>query len=68
MEAIKKIKCPITLLQGKVGSTTNEKGVKLLKNQDPNGIFKVIDNSSHFLPMEHPEIIQDEILKIKNRI
>ena len=68
MEAIKKIRCPITLLQGKVGSTTNEQGVKLLKKRDPNGIFKVIDNSSHFLPMEHPEIIQNEILKIKNRV
>jgi pimeloyl-ACP methyl ester carboxylesterase len=68
MEAIKKIRCPITLLQGKVGSTTNEQGVQLLKKRDPNGIFKVIDNSSHFLPMEHPEIIQNEILKIKNRI
>ena len=68
MEAIKEIRCPITLLQGKTGSTTSKKGVKLLKKQDPNGIFKVINNSSHFLPMEHPEIIQDEILKIKNRI
>ena len=68
MEAIKKINCPITLLQGEIGSTTQEPGIKLLKKQDPNGTFKIIDNSSHFLPMEYPEIVQKEIRKIKNRV
>ena len=67
-EAIKKINCPITLLQGEIGSTTQEPGIKLLKKQDPNGTFKIIDNSTHFLPMEYPEIVQKEIRKIKNRV
>ena len=68
MESIKKISCPITLLQGEIGSTTQEPGIKLLKLRDPNGTFKIINNSSHFLPMEYPEIVQKEIIKIKSRI
>ena len=68
MEAIKNINCPITLLQGEIGSTTQEPGIKLLKKQDPNGVFRIIKESSHFLPMEYPEVIQEEIRKIKTRV
>jgi pimeloyl-ACP methyl ester carboxylesterase len=68
MDSIKNISCPITLLQGEIGSTTRSIGVKLLKERDPLGAFKVIKKSSHFLPMEFPEIIQEEIIKIKSRI
>ena len=68
MEAIKEINCPITLLQGEIGSTTQETGIKLLKKQDPSGTFKIIEKFFSFFPMEHPEIIQDEIKKIKNRV
>lgn len=68
MDSIKNISCPITLLQGEIGSTTRSIGVKLLKERDLLGAFKVIKKSSHFLPMEFPEIIQEEIIKIKSRI
>ena len=46
----------------------SDEGIKLLKKQDPSGTFKIIENSSHFLPMEYPEIVQKEIKKIKNRV
>ena len=68
MNSIKKISCPIVLLQGEVGSTTRDIGVKLLKKKDPEGVFKVIKNSSHFLPMEFPEIIQEEVINLNSRI
>ena len=68
MSSIKKISCPIVLLQGEVGSTTRDIGVKLLKKKDPEGVFKVIKNSSHFLPMEFPEIIQQEVINLNSRI
>jgi len=67
-DSIKKISCPITLLRGEIGSTTKESGLRLLKEQDPYGVFKTIKHSSHFLPMEYPEEVQKEILKIKLRI
>ena len=68
MSSIKKISCPIVLLQGEVGSTTRDIGAKLLKKKDPEGVFKVIKNSSHFLPMEFPEIIQQEVINLNSRI
>ena len=68
MSSIKKISCPITLLQGEVGSTTKAIGIKLLKKRDPKGIFKIIKYSSHFLPMEFPEVVQQEIINLNSRI
>ena len=68
MDSIKKISCPITLLQGEVGSTTRNMGVRLLKKQDPKGEFQIIKSSSHFLPMEFPKIVQQSIIKINSRL
>ena len=68
MNSIKNISCPITLLQGETGSTTRNIGVKRLKNKNSLDEFKVIKNSSHFLPMEFPKIIQEEIIKLNSRI
>ena len=68
MDSIKKISCPITLLQGEVGATTRNMGVRLLKKQDPKGEFQIIKSSSHFLPMEFPKIVQQSIIKINSRV
>ena len=68
MGMIKELNCPITLLQGEFNSTTRADGPKQLMERDKEGVHKVIKGASHFLPMEFPEIIRNEIINMKLRI
>ena len=68
MGMIKDINSPITLLQGEENSTTRAEGPELLKSRDSKGTFKTVEGASHFLPMEFPQLVQEEIVKIGKRI
>mgnify|MGYP001170263909 CR=1 FL=1 len=68
MGMIKELNCPITLLQGEFNSTTRADGPKQLMERDKEGVHKVIKGASHFLPMEFPEIVRNEIINMKLRI
>ena len=59
--AIKKLKCPVTLLKGDKGSTCFMGSLNRMRSIHPNNQYRVVNNASHFLPMEHTDICAQEI-------
>ena len=68
MGLIDKLNCPISLLQAEFNSTARGNGPKKLMQQDKNGVHKIVKGSSHFLPMEFPQLIIKEINNLQKRI
>ena len=68
MGLIDKLNCPITLLQAEFNSTARGNGPMKLMQQDKNGVHRIVKGSSHFLPMEFPQIIIKEINSLQRRI
>jgi len=68
MGLIDKLNCPITLLQAEFNSTARGNGPIKLMQQDKLGVHKIIKGSTHFLPMEFPNIIKEEINNLQKRI
>ena len=68
MGLIDKLNCPITLLQAEFNSTARGEGPIKLMKQDKLGVHKIVKGSTHFLPMEFPNIIKEEINSLQNRI
>ena len=68
MGLIDKLNCPITLLQAEFNSTARGNGPIKLMQQDKLGVHKIVKGSTHFLPMEFPNIIKEEIIILQKRI
>ena len=68
MGLIDKLNCPITLLQAEFNSTARGNGPIKLMQQDRLGVHKIVKGSTHFLPMEFPNIIKEEINSLQKRI
>ena len=68
MGLIDKLNCPITLLQAEFNSTARGDGPMKLKKQDKLGVHKIVKGSTHFLAMEFPDIIKEEINSLQKRI
>ena len=68
MGLIDKLNCPITLLQAEFNSTARGEGPIKLMKQDKLGVHKIVKGSTHFLPMEFPDIIKEEINSLQKRI
>ena len=68
MGLIDKLNCPITLLQAEFNSTARGNGPRKLMQQDKLGVHKIVKGSTHFLPMEFPNIIKEEIISLQKRI
>lgn len=68
MGLIDKLNCPITLLQAEFNSTARGEGPIKLMKQDKLGVHKIVKGSTHFLPMEFPNIIKEEINSLQKRI
>ena len=68
MGLIDKLNCPITLLQAEFNSTARGEGPIKLMKQDKLGVHKIVKGSTHFLPMEFPDIIKEEINNLQKRI
>jgi len=68
MGLIDKLNCPITLLQAEFNSTARGNGPIKLMQQDKLGVHKIVKGSTHFLPMEFPNIIKEEINSLQKRI
>jgi len=68
--AIKKLKCPITVVKGDVGSSLHPLAVSRLKKLHSDLDYTLMKNASHFLPMEHPGQvaikIHDAFAKVRN--
>jgi len=56
-------RCPISILHGTINSTTWASETTAISALHPDARVLPVDGASHFLPMEHPEIIRAEILR-----
>ena len=62
--AIKKItknRLPLTILRASTGSVMSKKTVETIRQRAPSVLIKTVRGSSHFLPMEVPYSVRDEL-------
>ena len=57
------LRCPVTLIHAKDG-TASESEVAIFKQLYPATRVVLHPDATHFLPMEFPELVRDEIRKI----
>lgn len=55
------IACPVTLLVGDVGSTCGAASTKEIARKLPQTRVRLVSGASHFLPMEQPELVLEEL-------
>jgi len=65
---LKKIKCPVLILQGEHSDILNDKTAKKLSNLSKNITVLKIHDAGHFIPMEKPEETIDVIKSFFNQI
>ena len=61
LEALPKVKCPVTLLHGTRASTTFPPILRQIRRKHPSVRVIEVPRASHFLPMEAPELVRLEI-------
>lgn len=66
--ALDKLKVPLTLLYAAHGSTCRAPAPQRLGEVDPNATLLRVGHSTHFLPMEFPEIVRREMLALDARL
>jgi pimeloyl-ACP methyl ester carboxylesterase len=60
------VKCPITIVHGTRNSTAFESEIAGIVNARPDTRVVRVDGASHFLPMEWPEIVREEIVRMRD--
>ena len=55
--------CPITIVVGTKSSSTSVQQLGVVQNLRPDTRLVSVDGASHFLPMERPDIVREEILR-----
>lgn len=58
------IACPITIVVGTKNSSTSEQQLGAIRNLRPDSRIVTVDGASHFLPMERPDIVRDELVRL----
>jgi pimeloyl-ACP methyl ester carboxylesterase len=58
-----RIRCPLTIIHGEYGSTSSAGELALIKRLYPTARIVAQKGASHFLPMEYPQLVRDEILR-----
>lgn len=61
LNKIRKKKIPLTILRAATGSVMTDKTTELIQQKVPAAQVKTIRGSSHFLPMEVPYSVRDEL-------
>ena len=56
----RRVSCPITVLYGTIASTCRDSEVDVFKRAGARTVK--VDGASHFLPMEHPDLVREEIV------
>jgi pimeloyl-ACP methyl ester carboxylesterase len=59
-----KVKCPLTIIYGTINSTAGDAGAAALSRQHPGTRAVKVDGASHFLPMERPEVVREELARL----
>jgi pimeloyl-ACP methyl ester carboxylesterase len=63
---VRRIACPIVAMKGTIGSTCAASEAEILERAGARIV--TIDGASHFLPMEHPQRVRDEIVRLADRL
>jgi len=63
-----RIRCPLTILHGEYGSTSSAGELALIQRLYPQARIVSQKDASHFLPMEYPQAVRDEILRIASAL
>ena len=63
-----KIDPPVTVLAGSSSDTHPLAFVQHLASQIPHSDYEIVSDTSHFLPMERPEVVRDHIRRIEARL
>ncbi len=63
-DRLARIKAPITIIHGNVFSTCSEPVTQRMARLHPSAKIILVDGASHFLPMEFPEIVRENILRM----
>ena len=58
----RRVSCPITVLYGTIASTCRDSEVEVFKRAGARTVK--VDGASHFLPMEHPDRVREEIARM----
>ena len=61
---IRQLRCPVIALAAERGSTFSPKAQKRLKALLPSADVRVLEGTTHFLPMEQKDIVRDAILQL----
>jgi pimeloyl-ACP methyl ester carboxylesterase len=61
------LRCPVTLIHARSG-TASENEIALFKRLYPATSVVLHPDATHFLPMEFPQLVRDEITKIARRV
>jgi pimeloyl-ACP methyl ester carboxylesterase len=65
----RKVACPVTLIHGgQSGSTCHAREAAIFAAKKPDTRVVTVPDSGHFLPMEHPEVVRDEIVRMGERV
>ena len=60
--AAQKVTCPVTILHAEHFSTLRPKMAATLRRRQPDWQIRQIDGTSHFLPMEKPDVVRHAIV------
>ncbi|MCK9992590.1 MAG: hypothetical protein Dbin4_01110 [Alphaproteobacteria bacterium] len=66
-DRLARIKAPITIIHGNVFSTCSPAVTRRMARLHPTARILQVDGASHFLPMEFPDIVRENILRISGR-
>ena len=58
------VRCPLTIIHGAYGSTSSEGELAVIKRLCSSARIVTEKGASHFLPMEYPQAVRDEIVAI----
>ncbi len=62
------VRCPITIVHGTINSTSFDGEISAIVAARPDTRVVRVEGASHFLPMQHPEIVAEEIGRMRERL
>lgn len=66
-DAIDALRCPVTLLHAEEGSTSSAELLDRIRARHPAARIRCVPGSTHFLPMERPDLVRDALLDAISR-
>lgn len=58
------VRCPMTIVVGTQDSAANQQQLSVIRKLRPDARIVVVEGASHFLPMERPDVVRDELLRL----